>query len=182
MVIAEPGARSQTYWAKQQQPSSPAKQMWHKFAESMFLNKPPITALFGCSWETVCIQSRVLGERPYICFCIFMSHRVHRLLTALFSAPIKGWNGQKWPVCLSLFICLCWFISLCGAALFASCLLDSLPPLGIEWPQRPSSKYTPIFTWRSVCLKSLLFEGKPLRLLENSGFLGGSTADGTSFI
>lgn len=103
-----------------------------------------------------------------------MSHRVHRLLTTLFSAPIKGWNGQKWPVCLSLFICLCWFISLCGAALFASSLLDSLPPLGIEWPRRPSSKYTPIFTWRSVCLKSLLFEGKPLRLLGNSGILCGN--------
>lgn len=26
------------------------------FAESMFLNKPPIKALFGYSWETACIQ------------------------------------------------------------------------------------------------------------------------------
>ncbi len=96
-----------------------------------------------------------------------MSHRVHRLLTTLFSTPIKDWNGQKGPLCLSLFICLCWFISLCGAALFASSLLDSLPPLGIEWPWCPSSKYTPIFTWRSVCLKSVLFGEKPFRLWGN---------------
>lgn len=107
-----------------------------------------------------------------------MSHRVHRLLTTLFSTPIKDWNGQKWPLCLSLFICLCWFISLCGAALFASSLLDSLPPLGIEWPRCPSSKYTPIFTWRSVCLKPVLFGGKPVRLLGNCGFLCSSWRDG----
>lgn len=66
----------------------------------------------------------------------------HRLL----SVPVKDGNGQKRPPCLSLFICLCWFISLRLAALFASSLPDSLPPLGIEWPRRPGSKYTPNFT------------------------------------
>lgn len=90
---------------------------------------------------------------------IFMTYRVHRLLTTMFPTPIKDWNGQKWPLCLSQFICLCWFISLCGAALFASSLLDSLPPPGIEWPLCPGSKYTPISTWRSVCLSSVVFGG-----------------------
>lgn len=134
--------------------------MWHTLAESMFPNKTPITASFGYSWETAGIQSYIRGTEVLIfVVVVFLSHRVHRLLTAPFSTPIKEWNGQKWPLCLSLFICLCWFISLCCAALFASSLLDSLPPLGIEWPRRPSSKYTPIFTWRSVCGKSAVTGG-----------------------
>lgn len=127
--------------------------------KSMSLNKPPIKALFGYSWETAYLQSLVLGRGLIFVIVIFMSYRVQRLLTTLFSTPIKDWNGQKWPLCLSLFICLRWFISLGGAALFASSLLDSLPPVGIEWPRRPSSKYTPISTWRSVCLKSVVFGG-----------------------
>lgn len=120
--------------------------MWHTFTESMFPNTTPITAPFGYSREAAASQTYSRREALIFVFVIFMSRRVHRLLAALLSTPIKEWNGQKWPLCLSLFICLCWFISLCRAALFASSLLDSLPPLGIEWPRRPSSKYTPIFT------------------------------------
>lgn len=52
---------------------------------------------------------------------------------------------SKSLLCLSLFICLCWFISLRNLALFACSLLDSLPPAGIEWPRCPGSKYEPIF-------------------------------------
>lgn len=112
----------------------------------MFPNRTPITASFGFSWETAGTQSWIrTAEVPIFVVVLFVSRRGHRWLTAPFSTPVEEWNGQKWPRCLSLFICLCWFISLCRAALFASSLLDSLPPLGIEWPRRPSSKYTPIF-------------------------------------
>lgn len=116
--------------------------------ESMFLNKPPppIKALFGYSWEKAGTTPHYQERGLIFVIVIFTSRRVRRLLTTLCPTPIEEWNGQEWPPCLSLFICLCWFISLCAAALFACSLLDSLPPPGIEWPRCPSPKYTPMFT------------------------------------
>lgn len=86
-----------------------------EFAESMFLNKAPIKAPFGRSWETAGNQSSpkqppsISSQGPVFVWEIFTSRLVHGLLTELppsISIPPSPPSriGPEWPEVARVFI------------------------------------------------------------------------------